>query len=55
MSNQKQKSRRPEAGAAQENYFVTRNDSTLAQEVSQSVKPSRLDRRTKRTWRRAAR
>jgi|GEM_PF-5749694 len=55
MSNRKQKSRRPETGAAQENNFDTGNYTEMAHQVSQSVKPSRLDRRAKRTWRRAAR
>lgn len=53
MSNQR-KSRTEKTRAAQESTD-TRNDTTLAQEVSQAVKPSRLDRRAKRTWRRAAR
>lgn len=50
----KQKSRTEKTRAAQ-GKTDTRVDATLAQEVSQSVKPSRLDRRSKRTWRRAAR
>jgi hypothetical protein len=55
MSDRQIKSRTEKTRAAQQNYFDTCNDSTLTQEVSQSVKPSRLDRRSKRTWRRAAR